>query len=660
MSLSNDLAQELWFNYQKIIRSVKERRLNQWRSLPSYFHTLAAEKPNSVLLQTGRFDESDYQSLLFVEPIEIIEARHIDEIPIVFDRINDALKQGNHVAGFLGYEAGYHFQDLPKLFCAGDLPLAWFGVYQEPLVFDHRTESLKDDVDDDFPDRLLALPEALATNVSLTISESEYVERIHRIKSYLTAGDTYQVNFTDRVELPISFDPILIFRALLRSQPVAYSAFLNLRDHQIVSFSPELFFRVAHGRITTRPMKGTMQRGRDVREDEAASTRLHNDEKNRSEHVMIVDLLRNDLGRICTMGSIEVEDLFTVEPYRTLLQMTSTVSGRLREEVDFYDIFKSLFPCGSITGAPKIRTMEIIHELEQSNREIYTGAIGFIAPHGSSVFNVAIRTLSLRDGSARMGVGGGIVADSEPLEEHQECLLKASFLTRPSIDFQLIETMLWTNEIVHLDFHLERLQNSALYFQFPFNREVIVSKLLSSCSDFARNERYRIRLLVSESGAIKIETTKIQLAEHPWRVCIVDTPASSTDPFLRHKTTHRAVYETALATAQKRGFDEVLFINEHGEVTEGAVSNIFILHQQQLLTPPLTSGLLPGVFRRHLLETHSEAREAVLTIEDLKMADDIYMCNAVRGLCPVQSIDVSGQRFSPRKYTSPIETSRVT
>jgi para-aminobenzoate synthetase/4-amino-4-deoxychorismate lyase len=384
-----------------------------------------------------------------------------------------------------------------------------------------------------------------------------------------------------------------------------------------------------------------MPRGLDSAEDAQAILRLQRDEKNRSEHVMIVDLLRNDLGRICTTGSVSVEDLFSVERYETLLQMTSTISGTLRPGALFHDIFRAMFPCGSITGAPKIRTMQIIRELEPNPRGIYTGAIGFIAPNRSAVFNVAIRTLVLKDGHVHMGVGGGIVADSIPEDEHRECLLKASFLTRAHHPFQLIETMLWDNEYFLLSLHLDRIESSASYFNFVFDRSAIQSQLHDLAHTFTAGQRYRVRLLLHPDGSLTL--THSPLFEEPStiRVKLSSERTSSTDVFLRHKTTHRQFYDQQYAAARAAGFDEVIFTNERGEVTEGAISNLFIEQSGKLLTPPLTCGVLPGIMRRHLLETHATAEERILTLEDLHSADAILLCNSVRGLRKVTSLNAS-------------------
>jgi len=609
-----------------------------WTALPEGARAAVAAQAGSILLETSRYDPSNHRSYLFLHPAETISAHSPDEIPSVFARIETALRQGFHVAGFFSYECGTHFERTASPSAkAAELPLAWLGLYRSPLVFDHalgRFEGPAPALPFDLP--VPPTTDLIPPGLTLEIAPEEYRARILKIQEYIAAGDTYQVNFTDRVSFPMRAAPFDLYAALSRQQPVAYGAFLKVAGQHILSFSPELFFRIDGRRIVTRPMKGTMARGLDSAEDREAALRLQNDEKNRAEHVMIVDLLRNDLGRIAQTGSVVVEDLFSVERYETLLQMTSTIAGLLRPGVGYYEIFRSMFPCGSITGAPKLRTMEIIRELEPHPRGVYTGAIGFISPNGSSVFNVAIRTLTIKDGLARMGVGGGIVADSDPREEYRECQLKAAFLTRPRPAFQLIETMLWEKEFRLLPLHLDRLESSAAYFDFNFDREAVLKQLRALSDSFEVGSSQRVRLLLDTNGEITLSNSELQTEPDSLRVKISEQSTSSTDVFLRHKTTQREFYNRALAAARAEGFDEVLFVNEKGELTEGAISNLFLDREGKLLTPPLVCGLLPGVFRRHLLATRTNTAERILTLADLQTADAVYLCNSVRGLRTIE------------------------
>ncbi|HEV2274616.1 MAG TPA: aminodeoxychorismate synthase component I [Acidobacteriaceae bacterium] len=631
--------------------------MNRWKQLPQGLHSLAATRPNSVLLETARFDPANQTSLLFLDPVRTAEARTPDQIPDLFHRIEEALASGLYAAGYLSYEAGYHFERFNGAVAeSAGLPLAWFGIYRKPVVFHHETGVLEPPLDLLSAGSPFAIgasgsvpgisesPACFSGALALGIDEQRYQAKIARIQEYIRDGDTYQVNFTDKVRLSAQLPADAVFRALLQQQPVAYSAFLNVEDHSILSLSPELFFRTEQSRIVTRPMKGTMPRGLDESEDAQAIARLKSDEKNRSEHVMIVDLLRNDLGRICTMGSVQVEDLFSVEKYETLLQMTSTISGDLRPGIRYYDIFKSMFPGGSITGAPKIRTMEIIREMEEMPRGIYTGAIGFLSPRGSSAFNVAIRTVVMQGAQASMGVGGGIVADSDPSSEYRECLLKASFLTRRRPDFQLLETLLWDGRFGLISRHLDRLESSAAYFDFFLDRNAVLTQLMEAAALFQPGAYYRVRLTLDRPGNVEITSTTYLPARRETRVRLATERTSSSDVFLRHKTTHRQRYDKVYAQARADGWDEVIFRNERGEVTEGAISNLFIRRAGRLLTPPVNSGALPGVCRRLLLDTEPTAEEAILTAGDLESADAVFLCNAVRGLRPVKSLSLDASK----------------
>jgi para-aminobenzoate synthetase/4-amino-4-deoxychorismate lyase len=457
-----------------------------------------------------------------------------------------------------------------------------------------------------------------------------------------------------------------LYARLRQRQPVEYGAFLHWQaGRRILSFSPELFFRVdeANGerRIVTRPMKGTAARGRTTREDRARAEWLRNDPKNRSENVMIVDLLRNDLGRLAKFGSVRTENLFAIERYPTLWQMTSTVTGELRPEVGFHDIFRALFPCGSITGAPKVRAMQLLAGLEGQPRGVYTGAIGFFAPR-RTVFSVAIRTLEVEGDRGTMGVGSGIVIDSDAAGEYSECLLKAEFLAgpshqlsrsfasggfarlSPSESFMLIETLLWNGNYPLLELHLDRLMDSAEYFGIECERAAIKAALEDHARQFPDRAERKVRLLVDSENANGVES-ELNLgseilptpdAGRIGRVRMATHRTDSADRWLYHKTTQRPLYALAYGEAVRQGYDDVLFLNERGEVTEGAISNVFIQKDGRLLTPPIECGLLAGVYRRHLLETRTDAEERVLTEEDLRTADAVYLCNAVRGLRRVE------------------------
>jgi para-aminobenzoate synthetase/4-amino-4-deoxychorismate lyase len=555
-------------------------------------------------------------------------------------------------------------------------PLAWIGIYDRCYLFDHRTGIFVGDE----PPGLAHFRSANADQPSpdpdletaLALTEQHYAQRIAAIHEWILSGDVYQLNFTIPIQVRAHSSSAALYAHLRSRQPAPYGAFLHTQpDRRILSFSPELFFRIEESKsdsafvrtITTRPMKGTAPRGRTTSEDRALADWLRNDPKNRSENVMIVDLLRNDLGRLCKYGTVRAENLFAIERYPTLTQMTSTVTGELRAEVDFHQIFRALFPCGSITGAPKIRAMQLLSLIEQQPRGVYTGAIGFFSKH-QSIFNVAIRTLELEDGRGSIGVGSGIVIDSDPATEFRECLLKAEFLTGPSAphldplqQFSLIETLLWHNGFPLIELHLDRLEDSAGYFGFPCNRAEVKAALLTHAAtlrqplgapsiphllaEWVGNQEsqsaeipHKVRLLLSTDGDLHISSEILQdsTSTHPARLYIASQRTDPIDPMYFHKTTHRPIYAQALKAATEAGFDDVLFLNLRGEVTEGAIHNIFVERYGCLYTPPIECGLLAGVYRRHLLESRTDVREKILHIEDIHNADAIYLSNAVRGL----------------------------
>jgi para-aminobenzoate synthetase/4-amino-4-deoxychorismate lyase len=600
--------------------------LNLYAQLPARVRSLAASLPGSVLLQTSRFDLENYRSYLFLRP-----ARTLAPGSTLLEEIEQALAEGSYVAGFFAYECGESLKELgrrdPR---STNPPAAWFGVYPEAFIFNHRTGNFEgtppdEPIADIQPDRSYEI-----RNMRLGIGEENYALKVAEIQEHIRSGDTYQVNFTDALHFNFSGSPEALFAALSEAQPVPFSAFLHAENWHILSFSPELFFRLKGRRIVTRPMKGTARRGADIAEDQSIAEWLHHDSKNRSENVMIVDLMRNDLGRLCEYGSVQVERLFEVEKYETLFQMVSQVSGTLRSGVSYADIFESLFPCGSVTGAPKHRTMEIIRQLESGPRGVYTGAIGFFSPMREAVFNVPIRTVVLENNRGVMGVGSGIVIDSRAEDEYRECLLKSEFLTSRNDPFQLLESILWSDGYHLLPLHLERLESSAGYFGFVFDRQAILAALEEESKQLPCGERIKVRLLLERCGALTISHTPVEQAAGEGTVIVSTSRVVSGDRFLRHKTTRRQLYDEQYAQARRQGYDEVLFLNERAEVTEGAISNVFIEVDGRWFTPRVSCGLLPGIYRRHLLETRP-ATERVLHVQDLISADAVYICNAVRG-----------------------------
>ena len=605
---------------------------------PSKYYATITTLADSILLETSRPDLDNRCSYLFVNPTCVLTVETLDEVPRLFQRIEDCLKEGRYVAGFMSYECGYHFEPCAatRPLVRSQLPLAWFGVYEQPFIFEHRSGTFQPDWPQE--GRGLAPPVVRAADFppvsrfQLAITRDEYCAKVEAIRKYLAAGDTYQVNLTTRASFEYSGSPAALFSSLRNQQKVSYAAFIHAGDHHILSFSPELFFRIKDGRITTRPMKGTAPRGRNLAEDTQLRNWLRDDPKNRSENVMIVDLVRNDLGKIAQLGSIRVDELFTVETYETLFQLTSTVSGTMRPGTRLYDLFRAIFPSGSVTGAPKCRTMQIIQEAEESPRGVYTGAIGYFSPSYDAVFSVPIRTMVLDAVAGEIGVGSGIVFDSLPLQEYKECLLKMQFFTRSHPTFRLLESLRWDGEYQFLRQHLERLRSSAEYFDFTFNEPQAVSALENNQNSLRADQAYKVRLLVDPTGQISIDNVPLDPPPASETVMLSPVRTSSQDKFLYHKTTCRDLYEHWHAEARRRGHADVIFTNERGELTEGANNNIFVEIAGSLFTPPVECGLLPGVYRRDFLERESRASERTLTIEDLRTADAIYLCNSVRGL----------------------------
>lgn len=606
-----------------------------------YYETLTA-LADSVLLETFRPDADNRRSYLFLNPTRILKVETLDEVPRLFQLIEECLKEGLYVAGFMSYECGYHFEPRAAVHphAPSQLPLAWFGVYEQPFIFDHGTGSFEPDRPQ--PPQAPPAPAQCKTDslsasrFRLAITQDEYCAKVETIKKYLAAGDTYQVNLTTRASFGYSGLPAALFSSLRSQQKVPYAAMIHAGDRHVLSFSPELFFRLKDGRITTRPMKGTAPRGRDAAQDAEIRNWLRDDPKNRSENVMIVDMVRNDLGRIARPGSVRVDKLFAVETYETLFQMTSTVSGILRAGTTLYDLFRAIFPSGSVTGAPKCRTMQIIQETEDAPRGVYTGAIGYFSPSRDAVFSVPIRTIVLAGAAGEIGVGSGIVSDSLPHQEYQECLLKMQFLTGSRPAFRLLESLRWDGEYHFLRQHLERLRSSAKYFDFPLNEPEVASALENYQKHLRAGQAYKVRLLVDPAGQIEVNHAPLGPTPESETVMLSTVQTSLQDRFLYHKTTCRGLYEHWHAEARRRGHAEVLFTNEKGELTEGANNNIFVEVAGSLFTPPVECGLLPGVYRRDLLEREPRASERILTLRDLQTASAIYLCNSVRGLRKVR------------------------
>jgi para-aminobenzoate synthetase/4-amino-4-deoxychorismate lyase len=551
----------------------------------------------------------------FAEPSRQRFAYSLDEVLPLLRDAEAAAREGMWVALFLSYEAAPAFDSALQAKSLPDFPLAWMAVFEKPIP---RVDST--------PDREFAI-----SNLEPEIDKAAYERAIDTIKSYIEGGDTYQVNFTFPMRGNVAGDPFSCFRSIGQSQGAAYSAYLDVGSHKILSFSPELFVECCGTNLLTQPMKGTLERGRWLEEDSRRCEQLKQSAKDRAENVMIVDLLRSDLGKVAEIGSVTVSDLFAVERISRVLQMTSTVTASRRPDANLVDVLQALFPCGSITGAPKPRTMAIINQLEHEPRGIYTGAIGFLSPGGDAVFNVAIRTLIVdaNNDAATFNVGGGITWDSTPRGEYQECCQKAQFLTDPWPKFDLLETMeLNAGEYSLLERHLSRARDSAIYFGFRWSEERISAALEEVCRSHPLG-RWRVRLLVDRSGEASTEVRPLnQTLTHPLAVKFATCSVDDRDPLVFHKTTARSRINAELARC--RPCDDVVFWNNRGEVTESSIANIVVFTDGKHWTPPREAGLLAGTFRDELI-SKGELFERTITKRELETLGKFQLVNSVRG-----------------------------
>ncbi len=571
-----------------------------------------------VILQT------DDGWLLFEQPRRVVAAHVPAEVMPALHDLETAVNQEKlYAAGFLAYEAAAAFgltvhppQNMPA-----HLPLLWFGLFDAPVYW-------------------RGLPAAAAAYQSGEwqpgVTPDVYRAAVAGIKGYIARGHTYQVNYTFPLTASFTGDPYALFVEMATAQQGQYAAFLDNGEWAICSASPELFFQLDGARLTSRPMKGSAARGRTLAEDEAQMAWLARSEKNQAENVMIVDMIRNDMGRVAHTGSVSVPHLFTVERYPTILQMTSTVTAATGASVT--DILTHMFPCASITGAPKVRTMELIRELELQPRGVYTGSIGYIAPGRQARFQVAIRTVTIdrRRQQAVYGVGSGIVWDSDADDEWLECQLKAKVVTTKTLPFSLLESILWEAKGGYflLPDHLARLSASAIYFGIPLNLDGVQQALTAFAARLRANSQ--VRLTVDQAGGWEITAEPLpkQARHKPVRLGLCPAPINSSDIFLYHKTTQRTLY--TVVRAVRPDCDDVLLWNERGEVTETTTANVVLALDGELVTPPVNCGLLAGVLRASILRGDTptpgdkRVQERILTLADLERCQAIYLINSVR------------------------------
>lgn len=573
-------------------------------------------------MQAGAQNEAQNGARLYVNPVRVIACSQAKNVSETLADIDQALKDGFHVAGYLAYELGYLLEDklTPLLPPTQDQPLIWMGVFKEPQILcGSEISNLMTD---------WAQKSHSASAPKAQISRADYLKSVATIQDHIRAGDVYQINYTFKQDFDFTGCPKSFYARLRTRQKAAFGAFIQTEQQHILSLSPELFVKTKHKMAHTRPMKGTAPRAANPKSDQEMRNWLAGDEKSKAENLMIVDLLRNDLSRISKVGTVKVTDLFTVETYPTLHQMTSGIESQLTDNTTFSSLIKALFPCGSVTGAPKVKAMELIRSLESSPRGVYTGAIGYASIKDGVRFNVAIRTLTLdAHNNGEMGIGSGIVYDSNPQDEWDECHLKARFVTDPDpSDFQLLETLKWSaaTGFTLLDGHLDRLKSAAAYFCYPFDQALIEATLNEAVTG---QEPLRVRLTLACGGQISVTAQPLN-ALTKMTFTVSDQAPDANSPFTFHKTTRRDFYDHA-RTAQAG--DEVLFTNAKGEITEGSFTNIFVEINGKLYTPPLSCGLLAGTLRQDLVH-QGHVFEAVLTAKDLSAPNKVFLGNSVRGL----------------------------
>jgi para-aminobenzoate synthetase/4-amino-4-deoxychorismate lyase len=585
-----------------------------------------------VLLDDARAEgASDAQ--LFEGPREIFVARRPEEVVPVLEAAEAARSGGGGtLAGYLAYEAGLVLE--PRLAGRAEArsgaagPLVWFGLFDAPRMIPSA----------EVPQWLAKQAESGPASIGPLqpqISTGGYLSAFDTLQEAIRAGDIYQANLTMPLAGPARGDPLALYAAIRPEARAGYGGLIFDGSDWLLSFSPELFFSLRGRAAKAKPMKGTRPRGRTEAEDAALAEELGQSVKDKAENLMIVDLIRNDLSRVAEAGSVRVEDPFAIESYPTVHTMVSTVRATLREGQGAMDMIRALFPCGSITGTPKIRAMELIDEVERDARGPYCGAIGRIDANGDAAFNVAIRTVRLTPGEnqrhrAVLGVGGAIVADSNGMAEWRECLVKGGFARGPAGGFDLIETMRFDPEegVPRLELHIGRLKGSAAELGFSFDRHEARNRIQALC--FELEAPARLRLLLSRSGEITLEAAPLPAPVDGVAECIaLPLPVVPGDWRLRHKSSDRGFYEEALAIAKKQGAREALFVQDGGLVTEGSFTNVFVERDGKLLTPPASLGLLPGVLRAELL-AEGRAEEAELTLADL--VDGFFIGNALRGL----------------------------
>ena len=582
------------------------------------------------------------KSFFFKEPVKRLVIDDLDKIEEGFIHFEKYYENGYSGYSLIPYESGYIFEERLQKFLSGKRNKPLF----EFVFFDNANMEVCLSKDLDFS-KIRNYSENNSysiDNFCLNTDKESYCQSIDKIKKYIEEGDTYQVNYTVKGKFKFSGDPVSLIYNLIYNQSAKYTAVINLGDNLLLSLSPELFFIIEGNNIKVKPMKGTIKRGLSLSNDNKQKMILKSDEKNRAENVMIVDLLRNDLGKICEYDSVKTTSMFDIETYETLHQMTSTVEGKLKRN-NIYEVLKNIFPSGSITGAPKLRTMEIIKELEKEERGYYTGAIGLFA-NNKIIFNIPIRTISIdKNNRCEIGIGSGVVWDSNAEEEYNETLLKADFLKTVPEKYELFETMLYeSGEVFLLEYHKNRIRRASEYFLFNYdenNFEKVVNEYLKNLD---AKIPHRIKVIMNKWGELKLESNPIKATKNEInKLMISDIRTDETNRFLYFKTTSRSMYDSELKNAKSKGYDEVLFLNKKNEITEGSFTNIFLKINDNWYTPKTDCGLLNGCYREYLLYNESHHFSKKLDLSDLLNCDVIKCVNSLRKEMKVSEIYMQGK-----------------
>ena len=581
-----------------------------------------------------------YTPPIYKKAVSYLFASYSERIKITSDvNISNLLNSvdkkltNNYCYSMLNYELGYLLEPKLNKFINPNTEFGEFIFFDKKNVTKIKSKNIIHNLF--FPAKKIKP----VKNLNLNTTKKEYIHNINKIKKYIEEGETYQVNYTVKAYFTLKIDVDTLINIIIFMQSAKYMAIINTGKNIIISLSPELFFKHNQKKISVLPMKGTITRGFNIYEDKINYNYLLNSEKEKAENLMIVDLMRNDLGKFAEIGSVKVKKLFKIEKYETLFQMISIIKAKVNNP-SISNILKNIFPCGSITGAPKLRTIEIIKEIEKEERGIYTGAIGFIAKNKYE-FNVAIRTLVIdkENEIGLIGLGGGIVWDGIPQKEFDEVKLKAAFLTKQFVYFELFESFLVENKKVYLlNEHLKRLNKAADYFLFICNTKEIIKRLNAFIAASLTNEAYKVKLVLNKWGNIKFEYSKIEQPLNNIKIIISNKQINSKNNFQYFKTTNRSLYNNELKKCKAKGFDETIFLNESGYLTEGTYTNLFISVNNQLITPPISAGILNGTYRKELIKKDNKIKEQNISIDDIINSERIFICNSVRKKISVNEV----------------------